>query len=56
MTDRELFHQLAIAALTGLAGTRTGYPENIAKEVVKLATVTLAEIKKQEAIAGESSQ
>ena len=48
MNDQKLFRQLAIAALTGLAGTRTGYPENIAKEVVKLATVTLAEIKKEE--------
>lgn len=48
MTDNELFKRLAIAALTGLAGTRQTYPEAIAREAVKLAQVTLAEIKKRE--------
>lgn len=49
MDDNELFKRLAIAALTGLAGTRQSYPEAIAREAVKLAEVTLAEIKKREA-------
>lgn len=48
MDDNELFERLAIAALTGLAGTRQTYTESIARDAVNLAAATLAEIKKRE--------
>lgn len=48
MTHDPLFRQLVIAALTSLAGSRTTYPEAIAKEAVRIAMATLAEIKRME--------
>lgn len=43
----ELLHQLAIAALTGLS-QRKDYPENIARDAVRLAKSTLKELEKEE--------
>jgi len=47
MTDKELFHQLAIAALTGLS-QRQDYSENIARDAVRLAQKAFKEIKRKE--------
>jgi hypothetical protein len=57
MTDKELFHQLAIAALTGLS-QRQDYSENIARDAVRLAQKAFKEIKRKEAdlFAKEDSQ
>jgi hypothetical protein len=47
MNDLELFHQLVIAALTGLS-QRQDYPENIAHGAVLLAKKAFKEIKRKE--------
>jgi len=46
MTDQELFYRLAIAALTGLTSKREDYPENIARDAVRIALTTQKLIKK----------
>lgn len=46
--NKSLFQQLVIAALTSIAGNRTSYPEAIAKEAVRIASATLAEIEREE--------
>jgi hypothetical protein len=53
MTDKELFRQLAIAALTGLS-QRQDYPENIARDAVGLAKKAFKEIKRKEDFINEN--
>jgi len=53
MTDLELFHQLAIAALTGLS-QRQDYSENIARDAVRLAQKAFKEVKRKEDFINEN--
>jgi len=53
MTDKELFHQLAIAALTSLS-QRQDYSENIARDAVRLAQKAFKEIKRKEEFINEN--
>ena len=53
MNDLELFHQLAIAALTGLS-QRQDHSENIARDAVLLAKKAFKEIKRKEEFINEN--